>query len=76
MGSAVTVPSAETKPQGNTMAPLVVTDVKASSDAPYAKTMSTPAGTGNKKNKVRELMWVHKNHSATENRSPTHYNTV
>lgn len=44
-GSAATVPSVETKPQGNTMEPPAVTAVKASSDAPYARAMYTPAGT-------------------------------
>lgn len=48
-GSAATVPSVETKPQGNTMEPPAVTAVKASSDAPYARAMCTPAGTDNEK---------------------------
>lgn len=47
-GSAVTVPSVETKPQGNTMEPPAVMAVKASSDVPYARAMSTPAGTDSK----------------------------
>lgn len=48
-GSAVTVPSVVTKPQGNTMEPPAVTAVKASSDAPYARAMCTPAGTDSEK---------------------------
>lgn len=43
--SALTVPFAETKPQGNTTEPPAVTAAKASSDAPYARATSTPAGT-------------------------------
>lgn len=53
-GSAVTVPSVETKPQGNTMEPPAVTAVKASSDAPYARAMCTPAGTDSEK---RVCVW-------------------
>lgn len=48
MGSSVTVLSVETKPQGNTTEPLAVMAVKVSSDAPYARATSTPAGTENK----------------------------
>lgn len=46
--TAVIVPSVETKPQGNTMEPPAVMAVKASSGAPYARAMSTPAGTDSK----------------------------
>lgn len=46
--TAVIVPFVETKPQGNTMGPPAVTAVKASSDAPYARATSTPAGTDSK----------------------------
>lgn len=48
-GSAVTVPSVETKLRGNTMEPPAATAVRASSDAPYARTMCTPAGTESRK---------------------------
>lgn len=45
MGPTVTVPSAETKPQGNTTAPPAVTVAKVSFGAPYARATSTLAGT-------------------------------
>lgn len=50
--SAVTAQSAETKPRGNITEPPAVTAAKASSDAPYARTTSTPAGTSKKQNKI------------------------
>lgn len=54
MGLTVTVPSVETKPQGNITGPPAVTAVKASSDAPYERATSTPAGTEN-----RNILWEH-----------------
>lgn len=48
-GSAVTVPSVETKQQGNTTEPPAATAARASSDAPYARAMCTPAGTESRK---------------------------
>lgn len=51
MGSAATVQSVATKPQGNITEPPAVTAVKASSDAPYARATSTPAGRESKNTK-------------------------
>lgn len=59
-GLTATVPSVETKPQVNTTEPLAVMAAKVSSDAPYARATSTPAGTENK-NILHEHTYAYKN---------------
>ena len=58
-GSALTVQSVETKPQGNIMEPPAVMAVKASLDAPYVRTTFTLAGTENK-NILHEKTYINK----------------
>lgn len=53
-GSVPTVPSAATRPRANTTEPPAVTAVRASSDAPYARITSTPAGTDGRNQHTNE----------------------
>ncbi|XP_068160241.1 hepatocyte nuclear factor 4-gamma isoform X2 [Antennarius striatus] len=52
MGSVVTVPFVEIKPRGNTMELPAVTAAKASSDALYARAISTPAAVQNERDRI------------------------
>ncbi|XP_051910640.1 hepatocyte nuclear factor 4-gamma isoform X3 [Hippocampus zosterae] len=52
MGPTVTVPSAETKPQGNTTAPPAVTAARVSFAAPYARATSTLAAVQNERDRI------------------------